>query len=102
VTPEPEIPAPPVAGLNVTGSRVARVAVRARDAGHTFSAWALSVDTLQGPGSIVRVEPSPGETHWRGDGVFLGWSAVRLAAAWDALRAAEPEPEPGPDFPQLG
>ncbi len=97
-----ETPAPPLAGLNVTGTRVARVSVRARGAGHTFSAWALSVETDQGPGSIVRVEPSPDATHWRGDGVFLGWPAERLAVAWEALRAAEPEPEAGPDLPQLG
>jgi hypothetical protein len=50
----------------------------------------------------VRVEPSPDVTHWRGDGVFLGWTPEKLAAAWDALRADEAEPEAGPDFPQLG
>jgi hypothetical protein len=81
---------------------VARVSVRTRDVAHTFSAWTLSVETEQGPGTIVRVEPSLDVTHWRGDGVFLGWTAERLAAAWDALRAAEPEPEAAPDFPQLG
>lgn len=97
-----ETPAPPLAGLDVTGTRVARISVRARDAGHTFSAWALSVETAQGPGTIVRVEPSPDATHWRGDGVFLGWPVERLSAAWDALRAQEPEPEAGPDFSQLG
>jgi hypothetical protein len=89
-------------GILISSHRIARISVRARDAAHTFSAWALSVETAQGPGTIVRVEPSPEATHWRGDGVFLGWTAERLAAAWDALRAREPEPETGPDFPQLG
>lgn len=76
--------------------------MRARGAGHTFSAWVLRVETDQGDGTIARVEPVPGETHWRGDGVFLGWPRERLAAAWDALRAAEPEPEKDADVPQLG
>jgi hypothetical protein len=83
-------------------TRVERMSVRARGAAHTFSAWALSVETEQGPGSIVRVEPSPEETFWRGDGVFLGWRPEQLQAAWDALRAAEPEPEASPEFQQLG
>jgi len=97
-----DVPAEPLEGVSVTGTRIARIAVRSRDAGHTFSAWALSVETVQGPGSIVKVEPSPGEAYWRGDGVFLGWTTERLVAAWDALRAAEPEAEAGPDFSQLG
>ena len=99
---EHEAGVPPLGGLVVTATRLSRVNVRARDAGHTFSAWTLAVQTEQGPGTIARVEPSPDATHWRGDGVFLGWTPERLAAAWEALRAAEPEPEAGPDFPQLG
>jgi len=95
-------PLSPVAGLTVVKTRVERMSVRARGAAHTFSAWALSVETEQGPGSIVRVEPSPDETFWRGDGVFLGWTTERLVAAWTALRATEPEPEPPPEFQQLG
>lgn len=94
--------ADPLAGIPVSSHRVERIAVRARGAAHTFSAWALKVETEVGPGTIVLVEPAPDETHWRGDGVFLGWTAGRLAAAWSALRAREPEPEAGPDFPQLG
>jgi hypothetical protein len=97
-----DVPAGPLDGISVTAARMARIAVRARDAGHTFSAWALAVETEGGPGTIVRVEPSPDATHWRGDGVFLGWTRERLAAAWEALRATEPEPEAGPDFSQLG
>ena len=92
----------PLEGIRVSSHRVERVAVRAREAGHTFSAWVLRVETDRGSGTIARVEPSPEEAHWRGDGVFLGWSADRLAAAWDALRATEPEPEKPPEMPQLG
>ena len=95
-------PLSPIAGLTAVKTRVERMSVRARGAAHTFSAWALSVETEQGPGSIVRVEPSPDETFWRGDGVFLGWTSEALAAAWSALRAAEPEPDAPPEFQQLG
>jgi hypothetical protein len=97
----PAVP-PPLAGLDVTGTSLARVAARARDVAHTFSAWALSVETTHGPGRIVRIELTPDATLWRGDGVFLGWTSGRLSAAWDALRAAEPEPEASPEFQQLG
>ncbi len=92
----------PLEGIQVSSHRVERVAARARDVAHTFAAWALVVDTAQGPGRIVRIELTPDATLWRGDGVFLGWTTDRLSAAWDALRAAEPVPEASPDFPQLG
>lgn len=99
---DPETPAPALEGITVLTHRVERVAARARDVAHTFSAWALSVETTQGPGKIVRIELTPETTLWRGDGVFLGWTHERLAAAWDALRAAEPALDPPPDFQQLG
>ena len=92
----------PLEGIRISSHRVERVAARARDVAHTFSAWALVVETAQGPGRIVRIELTPDASLWRGDGVFLGWTTGRLAAAWDALRAAEPAPDAGPDFPQLG
>jgi hypothetical protein len=101
-TPSGPPAASPLEGLDVVTSGLSRVAARARDVTHTFSAWALSVETAQGPGRIVRIELTPDATLWRGDGVFLGWSHERLAAAWDALRAAEPPPEAPPDFQQLG
>jgi hypothetical protein len=103
MTEPPAAQAPdPLAGLDVRATRVERLAVRARGATHTFSAWALAVETEQGPGSIVRVEPSPDEAYWRGHGVFLGWPPARLAAAWEALRAAQPEPDASPELQQLG
>ena len=92
----------PLEGIRVSSHRVTRVAARARNVAHTFSAWALVVETAQGTGRIVRIELTPDATLWRGDGVFLGWTTERLAAAWDALRAAEPAPEANPDLPQLG
>ena len=93
---------PPLPGLDVTATRIERVKARARDVAHTFSAWALFVETAQGPGRIVSIELTPDATLWRGDGVFLGWTPERLQAAWNALRAAEPQPEAVPVFPQLG
>ena len=54
-------PVSPLAGLVVKATRVERVCVRARGAGHTFSAWALAAETDQGPGSIVRVELARGD-----------------------------------------
>ncbi len=92
----------PLEGIQISSHRVERVAARARDVAHTFSAWALVVESARGPGRIVRIELTPDATLWRGDGFFLGWEPERLAAAWDALRAAEPEPEGSPEFQQLG
>ncbi|HTR03784.1 MAG TPA: hypothetical protein VMN82_11350 [Thermoanaerobaculia bacterium] len=97
-----ESPPDPLDGIRVSSHRVERAAARAREAAHTFSAWVLRVETDRGPGAIARVEPTPDEAYWRGDGVFLGWTAGRLAAAWDAIRATEPAPEAVPDLPQLG
>jgi hypothetical protein len=99
---DPEAPPDPLEGISISGHRVERVAARARDVAHTFSAWAISVETAQGAGRIVRIELTPDATLWRGDGVFLGWTHERLAAAWAALRAAEPAPDAAPDLPQLG
>ena len=99
---DPETPPAALEGITVLTHRIERIAARARDVAHTFSAWALSVETAQGQGRIVRIEQTPDTILWRGDGVFLGWPPERLAAAWDALRAAEPEPEMAPDFQQLG
>lgn len=95
-------PSDPLPGIPVFSHRVERTLVRARDVEHTFSAWALAVETEQGSGRIVRIELTPDAMLWRGDGVFLGWTPGRLEAAWTALRAAEPEADPEPDGPQLG
>src|SRR5215471_7082185 len=92
----------PLEGLSVSSHHVERAPVRVREASHTFSAWTLDVETADGRGRILRVEPSGSVTHWRGEGVFLGWSPERLAAAWDAIRATEPQPESPPPLPQLG
>ena len=63
-----------------------RFPIRTREGTATLSAWRLCA--------------SASERCHRGEGVFLGWSEDRLAAAYDALRPASEEP--GYDIPQLG
>ena len=62
-----------------------RFLIRLRDGSTTQSAWRLAVESGEGRGSIIYVEISPGETFFRGDGVFLGWPQDRMASAYHAL-----------------
>jgi hypothetical protein len=90
-----------IAGLRgVSAQPLARVPIRTRSASVTVSAWRLEVTSDQGPGTIVLVEPASGESHYRGDGIFLGWGQERLAEVYAALRARDEEG--GLDTPQLG
>ncbi|HEY3170941.1 MAG TPA: hypothetical protein VGK86_00030 [Thermoanaerobaculia bacterium] len=80
-------PTEPVAGL--TNARVLaldRMPIRTRESGVTLSGWRLSADSDQGEGAIVLVEAGAGEAWYRGEGVFLGWTAENLRAAYEALR----------------
>lgn len=77
-----------------------RFPIRLREGSTTQSAWRLSVASEEGEGAIVVVEIADGETYYRGDGVFLGWPADRMALAYRALL-----PSSGADrfeIPQLG
>ena len=90
-----------IEGLNhVAVGPLERVPVRARDSQVTVSAWRVLVDSSNGSGTITLLELSSGETHYRGDGVFLGWSQVQLASAYRALIPRQSEPET--EFLQLG
>ena len=90
-----------IAGLSgVTAQPLARVPIRTRSASVTVSAWRLEIASDQGPGTIVLVEPPSGESHYRGDGIFLGWEQERLAEAYATFRARDEEA--GLDSPQLG
>jgi hypothetical protein len=96
---EPSSPAPPpeAALRGLTGVRAGapgRTLVRTRESGVTQSAWRIDVEAQQGTGWIVRLDG--GQTVYRGEGVFLGWSQEHLGAAWTALLpvVAETEPEP--------
>jgi hypothetical protein len=95
--PEPEL----VPGLtNPRGISLERFLIRTRDSASTQAGWRLLAESDQGGGAIVFIEISPGETFYRGEGVFLGWPQERLAAAYAALR---PEPEhDGFEMQQLG
>jgi hypothetical protein len=77
-----------------------RVPIRTRGGSVTLSAWRLDVTADQGAGAIVLAEAPTGETHYRGEGIFLGWSQERLAETYAALQP--PDDSGGPDVPQLG
>ena len=90
-----------VPGLtNPRATSLDRFPIRLRGDLITQSAWRLSVTSEEGEGAIVLVEIADGETYYRGDGVFLGWPADRMALAYRALL---PGSETGPyETPQLG
>ena len=91
-----------------------RVPIRTRGSATTLSGWRLSAAADQGEGAIVLVDADagadagadvaaaahPGAPFWRGAGVFLGWPAKRLFAAYAALL---PESDERPlELNQLG
>jgi hypothetical protein len=77
-----------------------RVPVRERGGSLTRSAWRIAVTANEGSGTIVRLEAADGAVHFRGDGLFLGWGAEEMGAAWEALARSDAPPEP--EFTQLG
>ena len=80
-------PATPLPGLtNAHALSLDRVPIRTRGSGVTHSGWQLSVESDQGEGAILLVEADPGEARYRGEGVFLGWTAELLRGAYEALR----------------
>ena len=73
-----------------------RVAIRTREATVTRSAWRLRIADGRGSGAILRVD-ADGESIYRGEGAFLGWTQDRLAAEYGRLlpKGDTPEPDPG-------
>lgn len=69
-----------------------RVPIRTRESLGTFSAWRLAAAAEEGDGAITLVEISPTVSLFRGEGLFLGWSAERLETAYRALLPASDEP----------
>ena len=77
-----------------------RFPIRTREASTTQAGWRLLAASDEGEGAIVFVESSLAETFYRGDGIFLGWTPERLAAAYNALL---PTPEhDGFEMQQMG
>ena len=74
---------PLLPGARATG--LERFPIRTREGSSTVSAWRLTVASDEGPGAIVLAGISPGESYYRGEGVFLGWPQERLEAAYVAL-----------------
>jgi hypothetical protein len=75
-----------------------RVLVRRRESQVTTSAWRLDVTCDQGSGGIVRIQPSPDELYFRGEGLFLGWQQEKLAELYETLTAPTDD---GPDLELL-
>jgi hypothetical protein len=97
---EPRFPEPVPGLTNARALALDRMPIRTRESGATLSAWRLSAGSDQGQGAIVLVEAGPGEAWYRGEGVFLGWSAEQLREAYEALRPRTEES--GFEIQQLG
>ena len=90
------VPASNQAGTGLKDARVValeRYAIRTRENGVTRAAWRLEVESAEGPGAIVLVDAEAGQTHYRGEGVFLGWTRERLEAAYRELRPVDSSPQ---------
>ena len=97
----PPPPGDPLGGLrNVRFLSLERVAIRTRESITTRSAWRLEAASDEGAGTISLIEISPTVSLYRGEGVFLGWRASQLEAAYREL--LPPSDEPAADYPQLG
>ncbi len=86
--------------LTNSSSLLERVPVRERGASLTLSAWRVAVTADEGTGTIVRLEARDGTVHFRGDGLFLGWSAEEMEAAWGLLARSDAPADP--EHQQLG
>jgi hypothetical protein len=82
----PPPPSDPLGGLkNVRFLSLDRVPIRTRESITTRAAWRLNVTTDGGEGTISLIEISPTVSLYRGEGVFLGWTADTLEAAYRSL-----------------
>jgi hypothetical protein len=90
------------ASCGLTGLRAEppeRVPIRVRSSGTAQSAWRMGIACDQGAGAIVLAEVGPAERHYRGEGLFLGWTHEKMAALYQSLLPQADEPVGGP---QLG
>ena len=68
-----------------------RVSIRTRANDLPLHAWKVQIASEQGSGALLRLQIPRQGIHYRGDGVFLGWSQERLAAAYLTLHPGLPQ-----------
>jgi hypothetical protein len=94
-------PGGPLGGLKEARCvAIERVEIRTRESITARAGWRLQAASASGEGAISLIEISPTVSLYRGDGVFLGWPAERLEAAYRAL--LPPSDEPTFESNQLG
>ena len=97
----PVEPGGPLGGLKEARCvALERVEIRTRESITARAGWRLVAASAAGEGAISLIEISPTVSLYRGDGVFLGWPAERLEAAYRAL--LPPSDEPSFESNQLG
>jgi fluoroacetyl-CoA thioesterase len=94
----PSVPERPLS--NPRAVSLGRSLIRLREAGTTLGAWKLTLVAEEGDGAVTLVEPAGQPLLYRGEGVCLGWSQERMAAAYAALQPRDDEPQL--ELPQLG
>ncbi len=93
----------PLGGLkDVRCLSLGRSPIRTRESLVTRSAWRLRAVATEGEGMISLIELSPTVSLYRGEGVFLGWTADRLQSAYRTLLPRAEDSAGESDFPQLG
>ena len=68
-----------------------RVSIRTRANDLPLHAWRVQIASEQGWGALLRLQIPRQGIHFRGDGVFLGWSQERLAATYQTLHPGLPQ-----------
>ncbi len=68
-----------------------RVSIRTRANDLPLPAWSVQVASEQGWGTLLHLRIPRQGIYYRGDGVFLGWSQERLAAAYQTLNPKPPQ-----------
>jgi hypothetical protein len=68
-----------------------RVSIRTRANDLPLPAWRVQVASEQGGGALLHLLIPRQGIYYRGDGVFLGWSQERLAAAYQTLHPELPK-----------
>jgi hypothetical protein len=86
---------------NLRGEPPVRVPIHVRAHGARVSAWRIEIACDEGKGAIVLAEVNPGESHYRGEGLCLGWPQEKLAGVYAAARPRGDDDNPS-DGPQLG